>query len=378
MIKLSFLNLFRRKTRTFLAIAGIAIGVAAIIVLVSLVDGFTLEFDEIIGQYKAITVMEKDAQDQTLSKVDISFVSKLESLPYVKTAVPEIMFLPQKIDGKAAGMNSISPPSVYGMDPDKFFSTGGTTFLGELDKGSLIRNSDLGQVVIGKSIVENYKKFVGSTIKINDKKFRVKGTLKADSDLLAGIIVMNLADARELSGFDEDKLTSITIFLTDTSKDTYVGDLIGLKYGEDLSVFTQADMSEMFGEVIGNLRLLAIAVALISGIVAGIGIANTILMSVLERFKEIGALKAVGWTNSNVLRMILYEAFFLGVIGGVIGIILGFVVAESISSLTGIGYYASPALIITSFLYAILLGIIAGVYPAYRASKLNPIEALRS
>jgi len=134
----------------------------------------------------------------------------------------------------------------------------------------------------------------------------------------------------------------------------------------------------MFGEIIGNLRLLAIAVALISGIVAGIGIANTILMSVLERFREIGSLKAVGWTNSNVLRMILYEAVFLGIIGGVFGIILGFVVAELISSLSGIGYYASPALIITSFLYAILLGVVAGVYPAYRASKLNPIEALRS
>ncbi|MCR4335778.1 MAG: ABC transporter permease [archaeon] len=378
MIKLSFLNLFRRKTRTFLAVAGIAIGVAAIIVLVSLVDGFTLEFDDVIGQFKAITIMEKDAQDQTLSKLDASFVSKLESMPYVKTAVPEIMFLPETIDGKAAGMTSVSPPSVYGMDPDKFFSSGEVTFLGELDKGSLLRSSDSGWVVLGHGVVNEYKKFVGSTIKINDKRFRVKGTLKSDSDLLAGIIVMNLADAREVSGFEDDKLSSITLFLSDTSKDTYVGDLITLKYGEDLTVFTQADMSEMFGSIIGNLRLLAIAVALISGIVAGIGIANTILMSVLERFKEIGSLKAVGWTNSNVLRMILYEALFLGMIGGVFGIILGFVVAELISSLSGIGYYASPALILTSFLYAILLGVIAGVYPAYRASKLDPIEALRS
>ena len=205
MIKLSFLNLFRRKTRTFLSVAGIAIGVAAIIVLVSLVDGFTLDFDGVIGQFKAISVLEKDAQDQTLSKIDASFVSKLEALPYVKTAVPEIMFLPETIDGKAAGLDSISPPSVYGMDPDKFFSSGAVTFLGEIDKGSLIRNSDSGWVIIGKGVVDEYKKFAGSSIKINDTKFRVKGTLSSDSDLLAGIIVMNLDDAKKLSGFDDDK-----------------------------------------------------------------------------------------------------------------------------------------------------------------------------
>jgi len=100
-------------------------------------------------------------------------------------------------------------------------------------------------------------------------------------------------------------------------------------------------------------------------------------MSVLERFKEIGALKAVGWTRQNIIRMILYESLFLGVIGGIMGIILGFSVDYTLSLFLGVKYFISPALMIESFSFALFLGLIAGLYPAYHASKLDPVEALR-
>ena len=377
MIKLSFLNLFRRKTRTLLSIIGIAIGVAAIIVLVSLVDGFTAEFNDVIGDFKAISVLQKNAQDQTLSRINVSFENKIEAIPGVKAAVPELWFLPEKIDGEITGLTSIAPPSIYGLDPDKFFSTGSKGFIGELEKGAVLSNSDSGQVLIGKGIEKDYKKFVGSTIKINDKKFRVKGIMKADSDLVANIIVMNLADARELTTFPNDQINSLTVFLVDPTKDKQIAQLIELKFDE-LQAFTTADLAEEFESVIGNLRLLAVAVALISAIVAGIGIANTILMSVLDRFREIGSLKAVGWTNSNVMKMIMYEALFLGIIGGLAGISLGFIVDEILAQTLNLRYSISLFLLLSSFFFAVFLGLLAGLYPAYSASKLDPIEALRS
>ena len=123
MIKLSFLNLFRRKTRTLLSVIGIAIGVAAIIILVSLVDGFTAEFNDVIGDFKAITVLQKNAQDQTLSRIDVGFENKIETIPGVKAAVPELWFLPEKIDVEITGFTSISSPSIYGLDSDNFFAT---------------------------------------------------------------------------------------------------------------------------------------------------------------------------------------------------------------------------------------------------------------
>ncbi|MCH7902282.1 ABC transporter permease [archaeon] len=377
MIKLSFLNLFRRKTRTLLSVIGIAIGVAAIIILVSLVDGFTAEFNDVIGDFKAITVLQKNAQDQTLSRIDVGFENKIETIPGVKAAVPELWFLPEKIDGEITGFTSISSPSIYGLDSDKFFATGSKGFIGELEKGAVLSNNDRGQVLIGKGIEEDYKKFVGSTIKINDKKFKVKGIMKADSDLVSNIIVMNLADARELTNFPNDQINSLTVFLVDPTKDKQIAQLIELKFDE-LQASTTADLAEEFESVIGNLRLLAVAVALISAIVAGIGIANTILMSVLDRFREIGSLKAVGWTNSNVMKMIMYEALFLGIIGGFAGIGLGFLVDEILAQTLNLRYSISLFLLLSSFFFAVFLSLIAGLYPAYSASKLDPIEALRS
>jgi len=377
MIKLSFSNLFRRKTRTALSVLGIAIGVAAIIVLVSLVDGFTDEFDDIIGSVKAISIMEKGAMDQTLSKLDDSWVQKLESISGVKAAVPEIMVMPKEIDGEIVTLSSTPAIQIYGMDVDKYFASGGAGWIGDVSKGTRIKNSDKGQVLIGQGVEEKFNKFVGSTIKINDTKFRVKGIFETDSDLVSGIIVTNLEDARGLSDYSADKISSLSVLLNDPTQDKRVGDLLKLKYGDDLEVYTTADLSEEIGSITGSLRLLAIVVALISALVAGIGITNTILMSVLERFSEIGALKAVGWTSENIIKMVLYESFFLGFIGGIAGIVLGYGVDISLAYLAGVRYSITPMLLIESFVFALLLGIIAGVYPAYKASNLDPVEALR-
>ncbi len=376
MMKLSFLNLFRRKTRTLLSVFGIAIGVAAIIVLVSVVDGFTLQFDSVIGQYKGITVYEKDAQGQVFSKVDASFEQKIEGMPGVKAAIPEIWVSPKKIDEKDIGLDSFSPPSVYGLDIGKYFSTNAKGWVGDVEKGLPLKSSDSGQVLIGKKIGKDFHKFVGAPIKIDGKAFKVKGILAGESDFIQNMVVMNLWDARSISPLDSGKITSLTVTLNDVSQDKKVAGLIKLMYGEKLQAFTQAELSEQFTGIIGNLRLLAIVVALISSIVAGIGIANTMLMSVLERFGEIGALKAVGWTNGNILSMILFESLFLGAFGGFAGLTLGVLVDQILAS-GGVDYYISPVLAISSFLFAVLLGVFAGIYPAYHASRLDPVEALR-
>ncbi len=378
MIKLSFLNLFRRKARTFLSVSGIAIGVAAIIVLVSLVDGFTGQFDEVVSQFKGVVVSEKDSIDQTVSRVDLSFAGKLASLPGVKVVVPEIWALPQSIDGKGLGISSFSAVYIYGLDVDKYYSSGGKGWLSDAEKGSLLRSSDFGQVMIGKKLAADRRKFVGSAIKVDGKTFKVKGILKGESDMVSSIIVMNLQDAREVTSFSEGKVSSYTVLLSDISADKAVAELIKLKYGDDLQAQTQADISEQLTGIVGNLRLLAIVIALVSSIVAGIGIANTILMSVLERFREIGALKAVGWTNGNVMKMIVYESLFMGVIGGLLGIAIGFGIDILLNAVGGVRYSISPMLLVSTLSFAIGLGIVAGLYPAYHASTLDPIEALRA
>ncbi|MBI4210411.1 MAG: ABC transporter permease [Candidatus Diapherotrites archaeon] len=377
MIKLSFLNIFRRKTRAVLAIAGIAIGVAAIIVLVSLVDGFTSDFNDVISQFKGVTVYEKNSADQTLSKIDASLEQKIEALPNVKAVIPEIWVLPNKIDSEPIGLSPTGSVAIYGLDTGKYFANTGSSWLNDIGSGAVLKGSDRGQVMIGEKIAEDFQKFPGSAIKINETVFRVKAVLKGESDLLSGIIIMNIDDARSLSSLVQKDISSITVIVSDVSKDKEVASLIKAKYGADVQAFTQDDLSEQFTGIIGNLRLLAVAIALISGIVAGIGIANTMLMNVLERFREIGALKAVGWTNANIMKMVLYEALILGFMGGTAGILLGFAVDQLLFSVAGVKFLISPPLLLSSFAFAVVLGAVSGLYPAYHASRLDPIEALR-
>src|SRR3990167_9332978 len=134
MIKLSFLNLFRRKTRTFLALLGVMIGVASIIVLVSIVDGLYVEFNDVISQYKGLSVLEKDAVDQPFSFLDESLAQEFERISGVNKAIPEIWYIPEKIDGKTNSV-SFTTTSVYGLDFQKMNSANNAGWIVDIEEG---------------------------------------------------------------------------------------------------------------------------------------------------------------------------------------------------------------------------------------------------
>ena len=96
-----------------------------------------------------------------------------------------------------------------------------------------------------------------------------------------------------------------------------------------------------------------------------------------DRIKEIGALKAVGWTNSNIVKMVMYESLALGVVGGIVGLMVGFGIDVFLNSQFGLPYSITPMLLLEAFSFAVLLGLVGGLYPAYIASKADPIESLR-
>ena len=146
---------------------------------------------------------------------------------------------------------------------------------------------------------------------------------------------------------------------------------------DDVEAMGSSGFSEQFGSVLESFRMVVFVIAAISAFVAGVGIVNTMLMSVMERKREIGALRAVGWTNLNVISLIMYEAIFIGVLGGLMGLASGYAASWAVQEFAGIKTLVTLDLAVQSFMFAFILGLVAGIYPAFRASKLDPIEALR-
>lgn len=380
MIKLAFLNLFRRKSRTILSLLGIMIGVAAIISLVSIVDGTYNEFNSLVSQFQGVMVMEKDSMDQTLSSVNASLGSELEQVQGVRTVVSEIWVLPKKVDGKSisleGGLASMTT-FAYGADMKKYNELRGNGWLGEMYKGEMLKPNDTGKVVIGRKLYDDKDKFLGSTLEINDKKFTVKGVLKTESDYLGNVMLLNLSDARELSDFDNTKVSSYYVELNNPKDDKKIAKIIEFKYGDEIEAQSASSYSEEFGGVLGNFRLVVFIIAALSAIVAAIGIVNTILISVMERKKEIGTLKATGWNDESVMKMIIYESFFMGVFGGIAGLFLGFFICSLMQGNFGLKPLITIELVIEAYVFAVMLGLLAGIYPAYKALKMSPVEAMR-
>ncbi len=149
------------------------------------------------------------------------------------------------------------------------------------------------------------------------------------------------------------------------------------RFGDEVMVMTFETAKELVDSVLGTIQAVLAGVAAISLFVAGVGIVNTMTVSVMERTREIGTMKAIGAKNTDVLFIFLTEAGITGVIGGCAGAGLGFLVSQLASGYIGMMHYSSPLLGAGVVMFALTTSVFSGLYPALRASKMNPVEALR-
>lgn len=376
MIKVAVSNLFRNRSRAVLSLLGIIIGVAAIIAMVSVVDGMLKEVDDAFSNMQGVTVYQK-GQMGLFSQIDTSYQAKLEAISGVEKAVPALVSIAKSVgSGKSSMFGGSAQLIGIGLDRGGMDGAGG--FSGELTAGRKLKSGDGDVIMVSKQFLDDNDKFVGNNLKINGKNFKIVGAYETGSSILNMAIIMPIDSLRSLIDAPKDKVTQYSLSLANPEDDQRIAEIINFRYGDDLKARSASDFSNQIGDVLGSLRLLVAAVAAIAAIVAGVGILNTMLMSVVERFNEIGALKAVGWTNNDVMQMILYESALLGAVGGIIGILSGIAVANAITSVSGLTTVVGPVLIAEAFFFALFMGVFAGLYPAYSASKMDPVDALRA
>jgi putative ABC transport system permease protein len=384
-IKMSFENIINNKLRSFLTMLGVVIGVASIIALITIVQGATNSISDQVSSLgvNKITINAMGTPlKQGLSQDDMKNICEVDNISGISPT----------ISGKTAIINDGKVKenvSVQGKN-EVYFKTNTTV----LKSGRAINILDLENInkvaILGNGIVQELFYGVdpiGKELIINGTTYTVIGTLTTSSGFSAGsnndTVIIPYTTA--LSGLGVKNITSLDVYLKDTNMaDETVNNLKGVlnpafNYKDNAyTIFNMGDMIASFQSMMSIMSLLLSGIAGISLVVGGIGIMNMMLVSITERTSEIGLRKALGATPNRIQLQFIIESILISVMGGFIGLILGSLIAYIASNLIGTGFSISMGTIALALGFSAGVGIIFGYMPARKASRLNPIDALRS
>jgi len=398
--KIAFRSLKQRKTRSFLTLLGIFLSILTLFVLLSLSLGlneFVNEQFELLGTDKFFVQAKGqagapgasgNAVELTMDDVRvIEDVSGVEMVTYFMIGNGKLEF-----NDKARYYLVIGMP-VSDNQLELIFEASDL----EIEEGRFMKEGESKKIVVGYNYKHKnlFKKSLrsGDTLVVNGVEFEVIGVLEAvgnpqddqqvyiseddfkdlfDSGERVDFIYAQIKlgeDIKEVANRAERKLMKFR----DVKEETL-----------DFTVSTPEELLGMFNDILNILTAFLVGIGAISVLVGGIGIANTMYTSVLERQKEIGTMKAIGAKNSDILMIFVIESGVLGLIGGAMGIIIGIIIAKSIEYIAAV-YVGSdmlrasmnPLIIIGCLAFAFFVGLISGVLPSYQASKLKPVDALR-
>lgn len=365
-----FKNLLRRKGRTLLTILGISIGVATIVALGSLADGLQAGYGAVIGGSQADLVLsDPEAFDIIMSSLDEDISDQLDAMPEVEDTSALLQGL--------VTTESLPYFFVFGYPADSFV----------LDRynvvaGVRLDSAEAGQargrpIMLGSQAAEAMSKEVGDSVRLGDSSYRVVGIYETGDAFEESGAVVLLPDAQDLLGMPRQ----VSLFYIKLSEPSLQGRLQTRveRVLPDLSLTTTNDLADN-NLMADSVRGMVWGIAALAIIIGGVSMMNAQLMAVIERTREIGVLRAVGWRSRRVLILILGESMIVGILGGLIGLVLAWLTLlslQDILSAFGASTQFTAGQLSQAFLVVVLLGIFGGAYPAWRASKLQPIEALR-
>lgn len=384
--KMAIKSILGNKVRSFLTMLGVIIGVMAVIVAVGFAQGSMATITNRIEGMgsNAITGMIVSTKESSKGVTTSDLEKLANSSAYINSISPYTM---TSAIVKAEGKNKST--GIIGTNEDYLEIEGQKLKSGRFITRLDLENSDK-VAVIGAAVEKKLFEGVdplGKTIKVKGVNFTIVGTLESVMNAAEGtkddyvFIPVNVAQ-RTL------KIKNITMFIAEaSSQDTVdlakqkIDDYLYSVYKDkdDYILFTQESILSMLGDVSSIMMLILGSIATISLVVGGIGIMNIMLVSVTERTREIGIRKAIGAKKKDILVQFLIEALMLTGIGGIIGIILGLITIKyGIGSISLITPVYSLSWTLAAFLISLTIGVVFGIFPAYKAAKLNPIDALRT
>jgi putative ABC transport system permease protein len=391
-------NLLTRPLRTALALVGLTIPILGVIGLFSVSNGLRDLVGDTLSKIEGVIVLSESAPTPIFSRLAGNLPEKLRKIPGVRAVAPEVWALAPSIEGQdnilSRGLKAIQKgpdslldtPVVVGQDLAAHANLKSAVFPRAIRDGRFLDPAkDRGKphVVISRKFAREFAddpehpKRVGDVIKLGGKPFDIIGIYETGSMFLDVVLVMDIETARALVNIPTG-YSSIYVEADDPSR----YDALIAEIEESIPEVHARSMDEMksnFGALMGyvdRFLLMTVSLALLVGVV---GIVNTMLMSTSERFVEFGVMRTNGWSSGDILKLVTLESALLGLMSGALGCLLawlGTAIANQFVS-GGVRLGLTPSLVALGLGLSVVTGTLGGLYPAWRAARLVPMEAIR-
>jgi putative ABC transport system permease protein len=371
-------NLLQRKARSALTMIGVAVAVTAVVALVGIADGFERSFRDLYERRGVdLLVVRAGSSEHLSSSVPQQVGEQIRKLPGVRAVSPGLMDV---VSFEQANLTSVA---LQGWTADSFLFDdlriiGGRRLKDDDDKG----------VMLGMVLAKNLGKKTGDTVEIANQSFEVVGVFESFNPLENGSAVLLIRSLQTLMD-RPNQVTGFQVILDEVPDkkariEQVRHEIESLRTSQGRPWGIAATPTRDYVRNTSQIQMaqaMAWMTSVIALVIGAVGVLNTMIMSVFERTREIGILRAIGWRKTRVVCLILFESIMLSIVGAVVGIVSAVLLTRALTwwpMVNGlIRGDVAPAVMIQGFFIALAVGLIGGAYPAYRGAQLLPTEALR-